>query len=94
MSPVLLLRKATKVALAARKLKDETNEEGQLTIRGDFADPSSMTAIFAKVREVFGNPSVVVYNGELSGRAVPVYDGHSLSKSRWYSWQSHSQRPK
>jgi NAD(P)-dependent dehydrogenase (short-subunit alcohol dehydrogenase family) len=55
--------KGYKVALAARKLKDETNDQGQLTISSDFADPSSISAAFAKVREVFGDPSVVVYNG-------------------------------
>ncbi len=55
--------KGYKVALAARKLKDETNEEGQLTIASDFADPSSVVAAFSKVREVLGDPSVVVYNG-------------------------------
>jgi NAD(P)-dependent dehydrogenase (short-subunit alcohol dehydrogenase family) len=55
--------KGYKVALAARKLQDETNEEGQLTIRSDFADPSSVIDAFAKVREVLGEPSVVVYNG-------------------------------
>lgn len=55
--------KGYKVALAARKLQDETNEEGQLTIRSDFADPNSVIDVFAKVREVLGEPSVVVYNG-------------------------------
>jgi NAD(P)-dependent dehydrogenase (short-subunit alcohol dehydrogenase family) len=55
--------KGYKVALAARKLQDETDGEGQLTIRSDFADPSSVIDVFAKVREVLGEPSVVVYNG-------------------------------
>jgi NAD(P)-dependent dehydrogenase (short-subunit alcohol dehydrogenase family) len=54
--------KGYKVALAARKLKDETNEEEQLTIRSGFADASSVIAAFAKVREDLGEPSVVVYN--------------------------------
>lgn len=55
--------KGYRVALAARKMKDETNEEGQLTIRSDFADPTSIATVFEKVRKVFGSPSVVVYNG-------------------------------
>ena len=55
--------KGYKVALAARKLKDETNDEGQLTIRSDFADPKSVSAAFTKVRQSLGDPSVVVYNG-------------------------------
>lgn len=73
--------KGYKVALAARKLKDETNEDGQLTISSDFADPSSFATTFAKVREALGEPSVVVYNG--TSKNPP---GHSnFQESAWIS---------
>jgi NAD(P)-dependent dehydrogenase (short-subunit alcohol dehydrogenase family) len=55
-----------KVALAARRLKDEENAQGQLHIKADLADPASVESSFDKVVAKFGPPTVVVYNGEVT----------------------------
>ncbi|CRG89982.1 hypothetical protein PISL3812_07022 [Talaromyces islandicus] len=51
-----------KIALVARKLKEEESTPNQLHIPGDLTNPNSVVDAFAKVKEVFGLPSVVVYN--------------------------------
>lgn len=56
--------KGYKVAVASRRLKDEKSEEGYLNINLDLSEPKSMTAAFSKVKQAFGLPSVVVYNGK------------------------------
>jgi NAD(P)-dependent dehydrogenase (short-subunit alcohol dehydrogenase family) len=52
-----------KVALVARKLKEEESTPNELHIPGDLSNPNTVVDAFAKVRAVFGHPSVVVYNG-------------------------------
>ena len=52
-----------KVALAARRLQDETSAEGYLHICSDFTNPESVTSAFEKANQTFGPPSVVIYNG-------------------------------
>lgn len=52
-----------KVALVARKLKEEESTPNQLHIPGDLSNPNAVVDAFTKVKEVFGHPSVVVYNG-------------------------------
>ncbi|KAK8040752.1 hypothetical protein PG994_013759 [Apiospora phragmitis] len=56
-------KKGYKIALVARSLKEENSTASELHIKGDLADPESVTAIFGKVKTKFGPPSVVVYNG-------------------------------
>lgn len=51
------------VALAARRLDDEVNDQGQLHIKLDLAHSSAVQSAFDKVTAKFGPPSVVVYNG-------------------------------
>jgi NAD(P)-dependent dehydrogenase (short-subunit alcohol dehydrogenase family) len=52
-----------KVAISARKLKDEIDVSGYLNIPADFSDPRSIGKIFAKVKSSFGiSPDVVIYN--------------------------------
>lgn len=58
--------KGYKVALAARSLKEGDSTEKQLIIPSDLSKTNDVINAFAKVKEVFGIPSVVVYNGELS----------------------------
>jgi NAD(P)-dependent dehydrogenase (short-subunit alcohol dehydrogenase family) len=58
--------KGYKVALAARKSKEENNTADKINVQSDLADPSSVAAVFAKVKVVFGLPSVVIYNGVFS----------------------------
>lgn len=55
--------KGYKVALASRTLKGEQNPE-YLNLQVDLADPPSVSALFAKVKEAIGTPSVVIYNGK------------------------------
>lgn len=55
--------KGYKIALAARSAKEEDSTSDKLLIRGDFADPESITSIFTKVKSQLGVPHVVVYNG-------------------------------
>lgn len=51
-----------KVALAARRLKDEVNEDGHLSIQLDLAQPENVDSAFDKVSKKFGPPTAVVYN--------------------------------
>lgn len=52
-----------KVALAARSLTTGLSAEGTLEIKIDLADPTSVPQIFETVKQFWGFPSVVVYNG-------------------------------
>jgi hypothetical protein len=53
-----------RVATVSRsKATDKDDEEDALTLKADFADPKEVESVFATVREVWGEPSVVVYNG-------------------------------
>ena len=56
-------RKGYRVALVARRLKEEDSTANELHIKGDLADPASIPAIFGQVETKFGPPAVVVYNG-------------------------------
>ena len=53
-----------KVALAARSLKEADSTDNQLNILSDFSKTEDVVNAFTKVKQVFGIPSVVVYNGE------------------------------
>jgi NAD(P)-dependent dehydrogenase (short-subunit alcohol dehydrogenase family) len=55
--------KGYKIALAARSVKEQDSTSDKLLVRGDFADPESITSIFTKVRSQLGVPHVVIYNG-------------------------------
>lgn len=61
--------KGYKVALVARSIRDNENDssssssENELRIQADFAEPSSLPAVFAQVKAKLGVPSVVVFNG-------------------------------
>ncbi|KAJ5189474.1 hypothetical protein N7491_005805 [Penicillium cf. griseofulvum] len=54
--------KGYKVALAARSLKESNSTEEQLIIPTDLSKTDDIVNAFDKVKEVFGIPSVVVYN--------------------------------
>lgn len=59
-----------RVALASRKPNAELEVDGvnRVHIPCDLSDPSSVTAVFAKTKELLGIPSVVVYNGMSQSR--------------------------
>lgn len=59
----LFAKNGYKVAIAARRLQDKVNDEGQLQIQADLSQPETVKSMFDKVIAKFGPPSVVVYNG-------------------------------
>ncbi|KAK4890489.1 hypothetical protein LTR27_010770 [Elasticomyces elasticus] len=65
-----------KVAAAARKGTDAKTDEGYLSIKADFAEPKSITAVYNAVKAEFGAaPSIVVYN---TGSLTPPPDKDSV----------------
>jgi NAD(P)-dependent dehydrogenase (short-subunit alcohol dehydrogenase family) len=52
-----------KIVLTSRNEHEGTNSLYSY-IQGDLAKPQSVIDIFTRVRELHGEPSVVVYNGE------------------------------
>ncbi|KAF1807953.1 putative short chain type dehydrogenase [Eremomyces bilateralis CBS 781.70] len=67
-----------KVALAARSLKEADSTDDQLNIPSDFSNTDSILNAFDKVKQVFGIPSVVVYNASAAS-FTPADDPLSLS---------------
>ena len=59
----LFAQNGYKIALAARRLQDGINEDGNLHIQADFSHADSVESAFDKVSAQFGPPNVVVYNG-------------------------------
>lgn len=53
-----------KVALASRSVAPGLSPDGYLNVRLDLTKSSDVAPAFAKVKETFGAPSVVVYNGK------------------------------
>ncbi|OIW28753.1 hypothetical protein CONLIGDRAFT_703890 [Coniochaeta ligniaria NRRL 30616] len=58
----LFASKGYKIGLAARSVKEADSTDNQLNIPSDFAKTDDVVSAFAKVKETFGIPSVVVYN--------------------------------
>ena len=54
------------VARASRKIKEEESTATQINIPIDLSDPESVIAVFSKLKDTHGFPSVVVYNGTSS----------------------------
>lgn len=55
--------KGYKVALAARSMQDGVGEDGYLRLQLDLSKTGEVHNAFTRVKEQFGIPSVVVYNG-------------------------------
>jgi hypothetical protein len=73
-----------KVALAYRTLKPTTDETKEfLQIKADFSDSSTITSVFAEVKEKLGVPNVVVYNGPYPyfSSFIPICYGRGLIES-------------
>lgn len=91
--------KGYRVALTSRTSRaQETTDDGDLHLQGDLADPGSVAGIFAKVRDLLGLPSVVVYNGESAlcinnngAYTDPLYPGADLIRLSWCSCNGHSE---
>ncbi|CAK4034489.1 Hypothetical predicted protein [Lecanosticta acicola] len=67
-----------KIALAARKLQDAVDKDGQLRFQSDLADAESVDSAFDKVSATFGPPNVIVYNAA-SAKLVSADDPLELS---------------
>jgi NAD(P)-dependent dehydrogenase (short-subunit alcohol dehydrogenase family) len=65
-------KKGYKVALAARSMQNGTGEDGYLRLQIDFTKPENIAQAFSKVKEEFGIPTVVVYNGTLSTLSISL----------------------
>lgn len=55
--------KGFKVARVSRSVKEEESD-GMLSIPCDLTQPHLVSGVFDKVRKTWGEPSVIVYNGE------------------------------
>lgn len=64
--------KGYKVALASRSIKKEDETSNQTNIQWDLSDPFAIPELFRKVKDAVGNPSVVIYNGELMIAMEPM----------------------
>jgi NAD(P)-dependent dehydrogenase (short-subunit alcohol dehydrogenase family) len=59
--------KGYKIATTSRRgglEESNTNSADHLSIKADLSDPSSVAGVFEKVKQKWGVPSVVVYNGK------------------------------
>ncbi|KAJ4397864.1 hypothetical protein N0V93_002101 [Gnomoniopsis smithogilvyi] len=70
--------KGYKIALAARSLKENDSTDTQLNIPSDFSKTEDIVNAFAKVKNVFGTPSVVIYNASAAS-FTPADDPLALS---------------
>jgi D-arabinose 1-dehydrogenase-like Zn-dependent alcohol dehydrogenase len=61
----MLRTKGYRVALAARSLK-RSDEADTLHLTADLAKPESVTSLFSSLRESWGEPNVVFYNGTVA----------------------------
>ncbi|OBT81244.1 hypothetical protein VE02_09700, partial [Pseudogymnoascus sp. 03VT05] len=73
----LFASKGYKVALASRSQKETESTDNQLNITCDFSNSDDVVDAFAKVKKVFGIPSVVVYNVSAS-TFTPAQDPFAL----------------
>ncbi|OQE21263.1 hypothetical protein PENSTE_c012G02360 [Penicillium steckii] len=75
-----------KVALASRKPSAELEIDGvdRVHIPCDLSDPSSVTAVFARTKELLGIPSVVVYNA-YAANPINYQDPFSVSLEEFNS---------
>jgi short-subunit dehydrogenase len=55
--------KGFKVARVSRSVKEQ-ELDGVLSIPCDLTQPSLVSGVFEKVRKIWGEPSVIIYNGE------------------------------
>lgn len=63
--------KGYRVAVASRSAKEAESTDHQLKISGDFSKADDVVNIFAKVKELLGILSVVIYVGKRSVACVP-----------------------
>jgi len=52
-----------KIAIASRTSKPEFEKAAAVSVTADLSDPSSIKAIFTRVKSEIGIPNVVIYNG-------------------------------
>ena len=67
--------KGFKVGVAARSVKESDSTDNQLNIPSDFTKTEDVVKAFDKLKQTFGIPSVVIYNGKYR---FPSQDHHSI----------------
>jgi NAD(P)-dependent dehydrogenase (short-subunit alcohol dehydrogenase family) len=73
--------KGYKVALASRSAKSDEDTADLKHFPIDLSKPSSVPELFIKVKEAFGIPSVVIYNGNHNSLAPPSFPlAHTFQK--------------
>ncbi|KAJ9607240.1 hypothetical protein H2200_008312 [Cladophialophora chaetospira] len=78
----LFLSNGYRVALVARSLKTGTPAGDTLEVQGDLSKLSCIPESFRVVREVWGHPSVVVYNGMFTRPPVLISADDPVGASR------------
>ena len=76
-SVVLAGRRADKLEAVAKEAEEET-----LIVPTDVQDPASISALFARTKEVFGRLDVLFNNAGIGARAMPIED---IPLERWLS---------
>jgi hypothetical protein len=71
-SAQLLTSKGYRVAQAARSLQQNAGQDDNLFLTVDLSKPDTVSSVFARLREVWGEPSVVIYNGQ-SKPTIPYH---------------------
>lgn len=64
--------KGYRVALVARTINTSDTNEARLPIAADLSELGSVSAVFARVREVLGEPSLIFYNAAGVHRTDPT----------------------
>ncbi|KAL9058635.1 MAG: hypothetical protein Q9162_001642 [Coniocarpon cinnabarinum] len=65
--------KGYRIALTARKAKEEENTSTRVNISSDLSNPESVVGVFTKVKQLLGTPSVVVYNAGAATQNEPKH---------------------
>lgn len=62
-----------KTVIVSRNPKEEVIKGSDLSLQADFTNPNSIKGIFDEVKEKFGVPNVVVYNGMYLSSKLDIY---------------------
>lgn len=81
--------KGFKVGVAARSVKEGDSTDTQLNIPSDFSKTEDVVKAFDKVKQAFGIPSVVIYNGECPTPKTTLTSSSSLTNLKSAKAHSH-----
>lgn len=81
--------KGFKVGVAARSVKESDSTDTQLNITSDFSKTEDVVKAFDKVKQAFGIPSVVIYNGKFLTPNTTLTSSSSLTNLKSAKAPSH-----